>query len=210
MRVDEYDEFSNYILGMASMRRIDLSPMQVEIWFETLREFDIDSIKSAMLRHMKDPDEGKWMPQPSDIIRIMQGGGTMNLAELAWNQAFKAVEIVGSWVDVLFDDPIVHAVIDGMGGWAKFCQGTYKDFDYKRQQFIRSYNAYKQREDFDYPAVLIGITHTENLLRGYKPQPPVVVGDREKAALVYQKGSAGQSLAISHKPIGKALLRLVG
>ena len=210
MQVDDFVDFQNYLVGVASMRRVDLSSMQIEIWFETLREYDLSAVKKAFTNHLRDPDNGKWMPQPSDIIRQIDGG-VGDQAELAWAKAFRAVSLVGSYSDVVFDDAIIHAVIDGMGGWVKFCAGEYKDFDFKRLEFVKAYRAIKNRGASEYIGVLQGISNAQNRMHGFRLQAPQIVGDEVKALSVMRGGMVGEVLKVKElgDVIGNNVLKLV-
>ena len=210
MQVDDFVDFQNYLVGVASMRRVDLSSMQIEIWFETLREYDLSAVKKAFTNHLRDPDNGKWMPQPSDIIRQIDGG-VGDQAELAWDKAFKAVSLVGAYSDVVFDDAIIHAVVDGMGGWVKFCAGEYKDFDFKRHEFIAKYRTIRNCGMSEYVGVLQGISNAQNRMHGFRLQPPMLVGNESKALDVKRLGMAGEVLKVKNMGmvIEASVLRLV-
>lgn len=210
MQVDDFVDFQNYLVGVASMRRVDLSSMQIEIWFETLREYDLSAVKKAFTNHLRDPDNGKWMPQPSDIIRQIDGG-VGDQAELAWAKAFKAVSLVGAYSDVVFDDSVIHAVIDAMGGWVKFCAGEYKDFDFKRLEFVKAYRAIKNRGSAEYTGVLQGISNAQNRMHGFRPQAPQLVGDEVKALAVMRGGIVGEVLRVKElgAVVGNNVLKLV-
>lgn len=210
MNENDKKEFVDWLQGIAAMKRVDLSPSVIRIWYQTLIEYDLSAIKSAFEKHLKDPDGGHWMPQPSDIIRIIDGG-VGEQAELAWAKAFRAVSLVGSYSDVVFDDAIIHAVIDGMGGWVKFCQGEYKDFDFKRLEFVKAYRAIKNRGASEYVGVLQGISNTQNRMHGFRLQAPQIVGDEVKALSVMRGGMVGEVLKVKElgDVIGNNVLKLV-
>lgn len=209
MNENDKQEFVEWLQGIAAMKRVDLSTAVIRIWYQTLIEYDFSAIKSAFEKHLKDPDGGHWMPQPSDIIRIIDGG-VGEQAELAWAKAFRAVSLVGSYSDVVFDDSIIHAVIDGMGGWVKFCQGEYKDFDFKRLEFVKAYRAIKNRGASEYVGVLQGISNTQNRMHGFRLQEPQLVGNEEKALSVMRCGVVGDVLKIKQFSgvVGNNILKL--
>lgn len=210
MTPSDKQEFYTWLAGIAAMKRVDVSRSILSIWFETLVDYDLSAIKTAFQKHLRDPDGGHWMPQPSDIIRIIDGG-VGEQAELAWAKAFRAVSLVGSYSDVVFDDAIIHAVVDGMGGWVKFCQGEYKDFDFKRLEFVKAYRAIKNRGASEYIGVLQGISNTQNRMHGFRLQPPQLVGDEVKALAVMRGGMVGEVLKVKElgAVIGNNVLKLV-
>ena len=210
MTPSDKQEFFTWLAGIAAMKRVDVSKSILSIWFETLVDYDLSAIKTAFQKHLRDPDGGHWMPQPSDIIRIIDGG-VGEQAELAWAKAFRAVSLVGSYSDVVFDDAIIHAVIDGMGGWVKFCQGEYKDFDFKRLEFVKAYRAIKNRGASEYIGVLQGISNAQNRMHGFRLQAPQIVGDEVKALSVMRGGMVGEVLKVKElgSVIGNNVLKLV-
>ena len=210
MNENDKQEFVDWLQGIAAMKRVDLSAAVIRIWYQTLIEYDLSAIKLAFEKHLKDPDGGHWMPQPSDIVRIIDGG-VGEQAEVAWQKSFRAVSLVGSYSDVVFDDSIIHAVIEGMGGWVKFCQGEYKDFDFKRLEFIKAYRAIKNRGSTEYVGVLQGISNAQNALHGFKLQAPKLVGDDAKALSVMHGGVVGEVLKVKElgKIAGLGVLKLI-
>ena len=210
MTPSDKQEFFTWLAGIAAMKRVDVSKSILSIWFETLVDYDLSAIKTAFQKHLRDPDGGHWMPQPSDIIRIIDGG-VGEQAELAWAKAFRAVSLVGSYSDVVYDDAIIHAVIDGMGGWVKFCQGEYKDFDFKRLEFVKAYRAIKNRGASEYIGVLQGISNAQNRMHGFRLQAPQIVGDEVKALSVMRGGMVGEVLKVKElgSVIGNNVLKLV-
>lgn len=210
MNENDKKEFVEWLQGIAAMKRVDLSPAVIRIWYQTLIEYDLGAVKLAFEKHLKDPDGGHWMPQPSDIIRIIDGG-VGEQAELAWAKAFRAVSLVGAYSDVVFDDAIIHAVIDGMGGWVKFCAGEHKDFDFKRLEFVKAYRAIKNRGVSEYVGVLQGISNAQNRMHGFRLQPPMLVGNESKALDVKRLGMAGEVLKVKNMGmvIEASVLRLV-
>lgn len=210
MTENDKHEFVEWLQGVAAMKRVDLSPAVIRIWYQTLIEYDLGAVKLAFEKHLKDPDGGHWMPQPSDIIRIIDGG-VGEQAELAWAKAFRAVSLVGAYSDVVFDDAIIHAVIDGMGGWVKFCAGEHKDFDFKRLEFVKAYRAIKNRGVSEYVGVLQGISNAQNRMHGFRLQPPMLVGNESKALDVKRLGMAGEVLKVKNMGmvIEASVLRLV-
>ena len=68
------------------------------------------------------------------LVRQLAGTAT-DRAMLAWGKAIDAASRVGAYTDVVFDDPAIHAAIEDMGGWPKFCRGDVKDLSYLQHRF---------------------------------------------------------------------------
>jgi hypothetical protein len=78
--------------------------------------------------------------------------------------------------DVVFDDPIIHAVIRDMGGWLRF-RNSITDFSREKIEngFRDRYKNYIEFGLSDYPLVLKGDDSF------YHKQEPVFFGNKQKA-----------------------------
>ena len=47
---------------------------QVSMFFGVLSDYSFSEVRCAMLEHMRDPDKGRFMPLPADLIARMSGG----------------------------------------------------------------------------------------------------------------------------------------
>ena len=130
------------------------------------------------------------MPKPGEIIASLQGKqGEQSL--MAWVKVTKGIRQVGASKTVIFDDPIIHAVITDLGGWIRLCRMTERELIFQQREFERLYACYLQRPLKKYPRQLTGITDTLNSAAGYELQKPVLLGSPTQATLVYKNGSDG-------------------
>ncbi len=89
---------------------------------------------------------------------------------------------VGSSVSVVFDDPVIHAVIDSLGGWASLENTLKEDWKWKRKEFKETYIALHPEVlagRAKFPEILKGRDRLRNQRQGLKP--PVIIGDKDKA-----------------------------
>ena len=56
-------------MGLAGFYGTELGKTSLAIYWDTLREYEFDAVQEAMRSHVKDPDHGRFMPKPADIIR---------------------------------------------------------------------------------------------------------------------------------------------
>ena len=80
-----------------------------------------------------------------------------------------------------------------MGGWPKMCRTELKELGLLQHRFMQSYRAYAERGQFDYPKRLGGdrSPDSEYEKAGLKLPRPALIGDPDRAKLVYQGGGAG-------------------
>ena len=159
------------------------------------------SIQKAMQRHATDPEHGQFAPKVADVVRILSGT-TTDRASLAWGKVLEAMSSVGAYTDVIFDDPAIHAAAEDMGGWPKMCRTELKELGLLQHRFMQSYRAYADRGQFDFPRRLGGdlSPDSEYEKAGLKLPRPALIGDPERAKMVFQRGGAGKT-AITFQPI---------
>jgi hypothetical protein len=122
---------------------------------------------------------------------------------LAWGKVMDAMQSVGAYTDVVFDDPAIHAAIEDLGGWPKVCRGELKDLSYLQHRFTESHRAYTGRGVFEYPRVLIGDRSPDAAYakRGLPPPKPAVVGNPDAALHVYANGATGGKTRIGFNTV---------
>lgn len=186
----------------------DVSRFALDVWWQSCRPFEFDQVARALTRHAMDAERGQFAPKPADVVRQLAGTAT-DRAMLAWGKAIDAASRVGAYTDVVFDDPAIHAAIEDLGGWPKFCRGDVKDLSYLQHRFTQSYSAYGNKGDFDYPARLMGDRSPDDVYakRGLPPPKPAVIGDVEKARAVARIGRRGGKTPIAFTRIVEALER---
>ncbi len=127
MKPNEFEEFSSRLVGAAEYFGKSLSPAVIGIYWEGLRDLELSEFAIALTAHVQNPDNGQFMPKIADIRRMV-GGTTQDSALVAWSKVDRAVRHVGTYADVVFDDPIIHRVVHDMGGWITF--GSKREDDW--------------------------------------------------------------------------------
>jgi len=180
---NDREDFAALILGLSEM--LDRKPMSetaLAIYWETLRKYDIASIRAAGRRHVEDPERGTWMPKTADLIRYLRPSARPPL--MAWAEVEHAMMSVGAYRSVQFLDGTINAVIADMGGWPWLCRQNL-DEPWTQREFERRYATYhSQRVELNRP--LIGIHEDDNRRRGFLDacEPPTLVGDGIAAHLI--------------------------
>lgn len=196
----------------APTRKLD--GMVIAIYWSALQAFDLAAVRQAFDRHVKNPDTGQFMPKPADLIRMMSGS-TRDSALVAWAKVDAAVRRVGPHRDVAFDDPIIHRVLNDMGGWMALGNKTEDDWPFVAKEFENRYRGFRERgETPDYPAVLIGSAGSDHRRLGKTPPPPMLIGDKAAATAVFVGGTdkplIGITRADEHLSPGMVAPRLKG
>lgn len=194
MNIDEFEKFHDGMVGVMSFYGKDLSRFALDVWWSALRNYDLAAVTQAFNRWLSNPDQGQFQPKPADVIKMLSGS-TQDKAFAAWAKVDRAVRSVGAYASVAFDDPIIHRVIHDMGGWVGLGQKSEDEWPFVARNFENIYRGYSARGEVpEYPQVLIGLAEAYNGQKGFKSDPPRLIGDRLKALSVMEGGRDSAAL----------------
>lgn len=161
----------------------------MRVWFEALSDLSIEEVGKAVSAYLKSPDFGTYKPKPADIIKMIQGT-SLDKSFQAWSKVESAARRVGSYQTVVFDDPIIHRVIEDMGGWVDLCQKNESELPFVAKEFTARYKGFSVRGEMPvHPTRLYGLTDRVNSSDGYTEDvDPVLIGDHDKAKLLLGGG----------------------
>ena len=188
MNEQDKNKFSEIMHLVAEYYGKTMTKPLLRFYWEGLKNYDLSAVERAIWMHTQNPDSGQFMPKIADVVRLTEGG-TQDQAMLAWSKVDQAVKRVGTYSDVVFDDPLIHRLVADLGGWIWLGQQTEKEWPFIAKRFEAAYRGYRARGEVpDYPAVLTGIANLENGKEGQKLELPVLVGDKQQAERVMLKG----------------------
>lgn len=160
----------------------------VIIYFEGLREFSLEAVLRAMREHTSTPVRCKFWPKPGCIKELISGSRATE-ALRAWAKVERAIRSQGRYRSVAFDDGLIHAVIDEIGGWVKLCEvQSEKDLEFVRQGFCKRYEV--TGYDTSFPAVLLGVLDSEAVRDGRAKGAPMLIGEASRAQEVIRVGAS--------------------
>lgn len=192
MQNSEREEFAALVTDVLAYYRQNATPFVLTVWWNACLTYDFEQVNKALSAHAADPERGQFAPKVADVVRILSGTYT-DRAQLAWGKVLMATSAVGSYQDIIFDDPAIHAAIADCGGWPKVCRTELKELSYMQHRFCESHKAYTGRGKFDYPRRLGGdrSPDAEYQRRGIPLPAPAVIGDQALAMIVYHGGGDG-------------------
>ena len=208
MQISDKAKFKELLENVMSYYRQDTSTFVLDLWWNACKGFEFEQFSKAMTRHATDPDIGQFAPKVADIVRVLSGTRT-DRAALAWGKVYEAMQRVGQYQDIVFDDPAIHATIMDLGGWVKICQTKEEEISYLQHRFCESHRAYTRRGEFDFPRSLIGLRSPDHeyIQRGLPIPEPILIGDPEKAVKVFNHGKQSGKIETT---LGNKLLSLQG
>lgn len=190
MNAKDAVRFSTMLAGVHVLYRRDFSDALNDLYWETLREYDYPAVAEAFTRHAKNPDTGRFMPLPADIVRMLEGS-TQDAALVAWAKVDRAVRTVGLYRSIVFDDALIHRVLTDMGGWVQVGGQDDEQWPFVRNEFVTRYRGFRERHQSpEYPRHLVGMAESQNSRAGMQIEGPVAFGDVEQCRLVYRGGAA--------------------
>lgn len=189
MQTDDFQKFHDGIAGVMGFYGRSVSRFALDVWWTALKGHDLAAIVDAFNRHLANPDAGQFPPKPADIIRMLQGS-TQDSALRAWAKVDQAVRRIGTYADVVFDDALIHRVIQDIGGWIALGTKREDEWPFVAKEFENRYRGFRSRNESPaYPATLIGIATAQNNQKGFKAEPPVLVGNERLARQVLCGGT---------------------
>jgi hypothetical protein len=189
METSEKTALYKIISDVMAYYKQNASEFTLQVWWEACKGYNLEQVNKALTAHATDPERGQFAPKVADIVRQLSGTATER-ATVAWGKVYEAMQRVGAYTDVVYDDPVIHAVIKDMGGWPKMCRTENESLSFVQHRFCETYRAYANRGGFEYPKFLIGDRSPDGdyLKRGLPVPIPVPIGEKEAARLVYKNG----------------------
>lgn len=194
MKSPDYANFATLLIELGVIYEKPMNQTLIEVYWCNLKQFDFIAVKKALQAHVVNPDpSGRYMPKPSDIVRYLKGSSHTQALQ-AWSRVIKAISDIGCYSSVIFDDALVHAVISDMGGWVQLCKVKENELPFRANEFEKRYTGYVLHPPTTYPKKLTGIIEQQNHETSYNIASPILIGDRQKALLVYKGGEVASLL----------------
>lgn len=148
--------FSENLTALCEVFDREISNSLTKVYWETLKPYSDAQCKRAFVAAFK---TCKFFPKPADLIELLDG--TMeDRATEAWAKVCKAVQRIGPYESVEFDDPVIHSVIQAMGGWVQIQNCDMNEWKWRGKEFEKLYVRMSKEED--HPKALPGICENQD------------------------------------------------
>lgn len=189
MNQSDFDNFCMVLTSVGELYGKPVGEFAISLWWGALKGYDLKAVQEALSRHVRNPDNGQFMPKPADVVKMMQGS-TQDSALSAWAKVDRALRQIGPYQTVAFDDPLIHLVLHEMGGWIGLGNKNDDEWPFVAKEFENRYRGFKARGEVPaYPPKLIGISEAHNAKQGFETTPPMLIGDAVKAQQVMLGGT---------------------
>lgn len=150
----------------------DLSEIKMRIYWEALKEYEIQDIERGVGKMLKGRVYPSF-PKPAEIIKEIRGN-SQEQGMMAWIDVKKAIEHLGHGDSVQFSNPVIHSVIEAMGGWVELCLSPRDELHWKEKEFLRLYEVLSAHGG-KHPEYLAGQHEIHNRAHGHSDYIPAPV-----------------------------------
>ena len=179
--MDKKTDFKNFLgvltgLGEAFDKKI--SDTLFEVYWEALKDLPFEDFNRAANMLIR---TSKFFPKPVEFRDQVLPDITAQ-ASLAYEKLDKAFSQAGIYKTVVFDDPVIHAVVENLGGWIYYCNLPDEELKWYRKDFEKKYLDFApliaQRKILA-PVKLIGI-YERDTQSSIEAKTPFLIGDGTK------------------------------
>lgn len=187
MQKSEIERFAKAMTALGEIYNKPVTEILVDLYWDALKKYDFQAVGSAFKKYYTGEDS-TFFPKPGQLIILIEGGSE-DRAIAAWSTADKQVRQTGPMRSIVFDDPVIMATIEQMGGWSSFCASPDEnDHKFKGERFKKAYRANLKLDNLDYPGKLVGISEADSNSRGIKCN--------ESVALIGSPGKCKEVLSL--------------
>jgi len=169
-------QFNKIFTPLGIIFEKSVSKELVKIYYELLKGYSDEQIDRALNITAK---TCKFFPKPAEIIETIEGNQSEK-SLLAWEKVKRGIEEAGVYQSVIFDDLVIHKVIDSLGGWISIFE-IEGDLTWYQKDFERLYQAYNNKPQLlqNTPKKLLGLIEIENRNSNYLEDIPeaILIGD---------------------------------
>lgn len=171
--------FVKTLTGIGELYDKKFTDTLASIYWEALKDLSLSDFLSAANRLVL---TAKFFPKPVEF-RSQSVPDISAQAAIAYGKLEDAFYKYGVYASIVFDDPVVHAVVDNLGGWPTYCDTSNDGLTWYRKDFEKQYANLA-------PMVLSGKLRPPTVLHGVfasddhatdNAKTPVIIGGRQKA-----------------------------
>ena len=175
----DFESFLKTLTGLGELFDKKISDTLFELYWQTLNDLSFADFKRAANQLALTT---KFFPKPVEFReQVLPDIATQ--AALAYAQVERAFTCAGVYASVVFDDPVIHAVLDNLGGWIEYCNQPEDNVKWWRKDFERRYQEFAPlvKTGMIKPPAMLGGLYAADPQSSERARLPVFVGDRQKA-----------------------------
>lgn len=169
-----YLNFLNAVELIETALQKKFNEKQLAIYYQLLQDLDDETFLLGIKRLLQERVYTN-IPSIADIREYslnIRESDLVARSRIAKNKLKEAVRQFGYCYNIVFDDPVLHLMVQDLGGWVGVCNMKEKDFyDYIKFDFDKVYSSFAKRENTGIPLLLNG---------GLDQKTIVYIGDANK------------------------------
>lgn len=172
MENKDYKDFAVLMATMAEVFSLNIPKTKIELYFKFLKDLPLEDIKVNVDNLIKTRIYTSF-PTVAEIRG--ETGGKEDKALEAFLSVWNALKNSIGYESAKFaDDPVVHSVIECLGGLSYICENWYfEDMQWIEKEFVRLYKQFAKRKK--HPEYIPGIYEIGNLAIGYLAKSPKII-----------------------------------
>jgi hypothetical protein len=162
-------KFKQYMTTLGELFDRPMTSLLTTLYWKVMEPFTDEECERAFKEILF---SAKFFPKPAEFIEVLRGNES-DLVAQAWIKTVEAIRHYGNYASIKFDDPVIHAVIEFMGGWPETGNWTDDELKWKQREFERLYGIMQARGK--HPEYLPGLIETTNRAKGYDKQEEIIM-----------------------------------
>jgi hypothetical protein len=140
VKVLDFEVFQEGMEMMCVVANREPNDILLSTYYALLKDLGDDQFRHAVANVLRDR-KYTTLPLPADI-RESALGKLEDEAVIALAKLEKATSTWGAYRSVIFDDPIIHAIVHSFGGWSTVCRMEVDEWKFRRIEFLKVYRAF--------------------------------------------------------------------
>ena len=161
---EDKQEFATLFYGAGEYYNKQVSKELLLIYFNSLRDYSIEDVKSSVSKHMLDSEHGNFFPKLADIVRNSEFAplNTEEKANNAWAQIRRFLRTDGVYGTLKLDDGQAMAALKSFTTWKEFCYMDDSHMTWAKKEFVSMYSTYENTPLDMLPSSMPGLIELQN------------------------------------------------
>jgi hypothetical protein len=175
---------------------------KIKIYAKGLEDMPIEDIEKSAWEIMRNRTLASF-PKIGEL-REQVNGKKQDLAVLALANLEKGIARIGRYRSAQFEDSIIMACVESMGGWIQVCSYEMREWEFKKKDFVRLYEALCSNPGrLQAPSRLVGFSEQCNDFMCHAAEPEVkkftadnrmIEGDGDQKAIGYEPAQQTEAI----------------
>lgn len=171
--------FVTQLTGLAELFDKKITDTLFDIYWQVLEDLSLEDFKRAVNSLAL---TAKFFPKPAEFREQILPDMSAQAA-IAYKKLEDAFSSAGVYRTVVFDDPVIHAVVENLGGWMHYCNLPEVEVKWYRKEFEKHYANFAPlvaARRLKPPTMLFGVFAFEENATD-ESKTPRLIGDHQKA-----------------------------